>query len=170
MAGARRRLAESETIVMDDQIIAAMRRAALSRDTVPVVQLADSMIAENITARTRPNILANAWFHTALLYGLEPGRPFMRFGLHLVGQGWCTDEDMEDGIAERLFVLGTVVGSLPGWQYDWMVETGRHRVLRRFALDHIERVSDNLPNFPEMNSRGVSPTRGTPGDRNPRQG
>lgn len=143
MARAHPPVSEREANLLDEQMIATMRQAALDGDTTEIVALVDQLIAEGVTSRSRGNVLGNVWLHTALYYGLSATSPFMLFGFDLVEQGWCTDADMEDGVAERLFVLGTSTGALPDWLYDWMVETGCDRFLRHYSYGHIRRVPED---------------------------
>lgn len=135
-------LSESECIVLDEQIRATMLQASLDGDATEMVALADELIARGAVKRSRGNVVANAWADIALRDGLtESG--LGSFGLQLVEQGWCTDHDMEDGIAERLFVLGTTIGALPDELYDWMVRTGGDRFLRHYSYSHILRVPES---------------------------
>lgn len=144
-------LSDHAVDAFETELVQAFRRAATTHDLRPVIELADFLVASGTTTRSRGGLLGLFWFQTEMIYGLRCTRhspsPYALLGPQLVDEGWCTNRDIENGISEYLFRLGTRKGSLPDILYDLMVENGKHRETFQQALEavHIRRVKTSSP-------------------------
>lgn len=106
---------------------------------MPVVRIADQIIAAGLYTGTRGELVSMMLFRLALDRAPTPPSPYYALSARLVDEAVCTAGEMKAAVCGTLLMLGQERGWLESHLYDMLVEGTRDRPDWRLAMSLIAR-------------------------------